>query len=316
MKNKVLELFELNRGEFISGEEIGSRLGVSRNTIWKSVGELKNMGYKIDSVNKKGYLFREDNDLLSVPGIKPFVSFPGASISFYDELESTNTAAKQAALSGVGHGNVIIADRQISGKGRHGRSFYSPKGTGIYMSLIIDPKQLNFSNITVITSYVAVMVALGIENVTGIKPDVKWVNDLFINGKKIVGISTEGITDYESGNVHFIVTGIGINVSTRNFPDDVPATSLYPDGKPLATRNHLAGDIISNIYNNLTLEQDYIMSEYKKRLFILGKDITVHAGGISYTGTAVDIDNEGHLLVAKNTGETVMLNHGEVSLTV
>jgi BirA family biotin operon repressor/biotin-[acetyl-CoA-carboxylase] ligase len=320
-KKNVLTLLENKRNQSISGEYIAEQLDVSRNTVWKAVRDLRKDGYKIGAVTNKGYCLCEDNDILSVEGMLPYVSRENISekVFVYDRLESTNKTAKEMAVSGAEHGTVIIADCQTAGKGRYGRAFHSPPGHGLYMSLILQPMQYCFHTPTLITAFSAVSVCEAIEAISRKTPKIKWVNDIFLDGKKICGILTEGVTDFESGNIQWIVVGIGVNYSTpaMGFPEDLRhiAGSVFGTDAPPATRNRLAAEIVNRIVTQENQPDEKIMLEkYKQRMFMLGKNVLVTGAAGTYEATAVDIDNAGHLVVKNAAGEFVSLSAGEIRI--
>ena len=322
-KKYVLELLENQRGQSISGERIAKQLGVTRNAVWKAVKELKKDGYKIEAITNKGYRLSDDNDILSIQGMLPFLSNKDISknISLFPSLESSNTTAKELAIAGAGHGTIIIADSQSAGRGRYHRSFYSPSGHGIYISFILRPSKYNLANNpTLITSYAAVSVCQAIEATTEKKPKIKWVNDIFLEEKKICGILTEAITDFETGNMQWIVLGIGINYTTpaSGFPKEIKhiAGAVFSNNKPTITRNRLAAELINRILDfEVAWDRDNILAQYKERLFILGERVAVtESNGASFDAVAIDIDNTGRLIVKKDGGEILSLSAGEVSL--
>ena len=323
-KEHVLELLESKRGEHISGVYIAEQLNVTRNSIWKAVKDLEKDGYRIKAVTNKGYSLFDDNDILSVQGMRPFLSDKKISdnINIYISLESTNKTAKELAISGAEHGTIIMADCQTTGKGRYNRNFFSPSGHGIYMSFILRPTQRHWITVpTLVTSYAAVSVCEAIETTTEKKPQIKWVNDIFINGKKVSGILTEAVTDYESGNIQWIVLGIGINFTTpaAGFPEDIKhsAGSVFSEGKPTITRNQLAAEItnrILNIENNC--DSNTMLAEYKKRLMMIGKKVMVTGLHEPFEAMAVDIDETGRLIVKKDNGDVISLFSGEISIGV
>ena len=185
---RVLELLENNAGQNISGAYIAKQLGVSRTAVWKAVNSLRKNGYSVSAITNNGYCFANENDILSVQGMAPYLSEkvdPG-KINIFATLESTNKTAKEFAMSGAEHGTVVIANSQTAGRGRHGRSFFSPPGHGVYISLIIRPAKnwLWASAPTLMTFHAAVTVCGAIESTTDKKPQIKWVNDVFIDGKK------------------------------------------------------------------------------------------------------------------------------------
>ena len=324
-KRFVLELLEQGRGQNISGERIAKQLNLTRNAIWKAVKELEKDGYKIEATTNKGYRLSDDNDILSVQGMLPFLWKKEIShnITLYPSLESTNTTAKELAIQGADHGTIIIADSQSAGRGRYNRSFYSPSRQGIYISFVLRPTKHDFiNNPTLITSYAAVSVCQAIETTTGKKPKIKWVNDIFLDGKKICGILTEAITNFETGNMQWIVLGIGINftIPDSGFPKEIKKTAgaVFSKSKPTITRNRLTAELINRILDfEGSWDRDNIFGQYKERLFILGERVTVtESNGAFFDAVAVDIDNTGRLVVKKDSGELIALSAGEVSLNL
>lgn len=321
-KNRILELLEKRRGESISGERLAEILGVSRNAVWKAVKELQKDGYSIAAVTNKGYCLSDENDILSIAGIKPFLS-PKAQpyadkIQIYKALESTNKTAKELAIAGAPHGTVIIADSQTKGRGRYTRSFFSPHG-GLYISIILRPEVLRFDNPTAVTAFAAVSVCEAIEIISDKTPKIKWVNDIFIDGKKVCGILTEAVTDFESGGLEWVVVGIGINVNThpKEFPESLRsvAASLYREEGAQIVRNRLSAEIINRIlgFEATACEAD-IIEKYKTRLMTLGREITVIQNESEYKATALDVDSAGRLVVKVENGEIITLSYGEIRI--
>lgn len=320
-KKRILELLENHRGESISGEYMAGVLKVSRNAVWKAIRELRKEGYRIDAVTNKGYCLSEDNDIISLQGIKPFLSGNGRmcaeKMHIYKTLESTNKTAKEMAIAGAGHGTTVIADCQTSGKGRYSRNFFSFFGGGLYLSMILRPEVLRFENTTAVTAFAAVSVCEAIEEISGKKPVIKWVNDIFMDNKKVCGILTEAVTDFESGNLQWIVLGIGINVNIRReeFPCELQelAASVFPEGGNPGVRNRLCAEIINRIAGfDVLPEEKEIFDKYKKRLMMLGKKITVTQGKAVYKAVALDVDSAGRLIVEKENGEIISLTSGEI----
>jgi BirA family biotin operon repressor/biotin-[acetyl-CoA-carboxylase] ligase len=325
VKKYVLELLENKRGQNISGAHIAEQLNVTRNSVWKAVKELEKAGYRINAVTNKGYCLCDDNDILSVQGMLPFLSDRAVSnkIKIYDSLESTNKTAKELAISGAEHGTIVISDCQTVGKGRYNRNFFSMSGHGIYMSFILRPNQRHWIDVpTLVTSYAAVSVCRAIEKTTGKTPQIKWVNDIFIDGKKVCGILTEGVTDLESGNMQWIVVGIGINFISPDtgFPEDIKhiAGSVFSEDKPTITRNRLAAEVINLILDiENSSDSKTMLIEYKKRLMMIGKKIVVsRLNEPSFEAVAIDIDEEGRLIIRKGDGDVISLFSGEISIAV
>jgi len=292
------------------------------------------------NVKAGGLMGAIENEILTVQGMLPYLSELSKSedIHIYDSLESTNTTAKEMALSGAGHGTVIIAESQTAGKGRYGRSFFSPPGHGIYVSFLLRQVPQQLCDVpTRVTAFAAVSVCEAIEAVTGLAPQIKWVNDVLLNGKKICGILTELVASTEAVNIDAIlsdseessevssalqqpvIVGIGVNFSTpqTEFPESIrdSAGSLFMGGKPTITRNRLVAEIINRM---LAIKEQFDISvtfnEYKKRLMVLDKKIVVTGFDESYEAIAIDIDDTGRLIVKKESGEVLALFSGEISI--
>ena len=232
------------------------------------------------------------------------------NIHYFDSIDSTNTRAKQLASQGAPQGTVLIADTQTGGRGRLGRSFESPKGTGIYLSVILRPR-CAAEKLMHLTCAVGVAVCDGIEASCGVRPRIKWINDLILGNKKLGGILTELSLD-SLGNVSYAVIGIGINVGAT--PDGVNeiATSLQEAGF-IVDRAKLIAEILQKL-EHLSVTDTSVMEQYRKDCLTLGQQVRVlKSDGISY-GTAVDIDDRGGLLVRDTDGNTQTVSSGEVSI--
>ncbi|MEG0074557.1 MAG: biotin--[acetyl-CoA-carboxylase] ligase [Eubacterium sp.] len=319
-KNKLLTILESNRGHYISGETIAKSLGVSRNSIWKAIKALKEQGYHIESKTNMGYTLLQQNDILSIASLAPWLKDPEKihHIKIYPTLDSTNTFAKKCAFEGAPDGTVILAEEQTAGRGRMGRAFYSPANSGIYMSMILKP-QMALDQALFITSAASVLISRAINTVMGIRPQIKWVNDLFYQGKKICGILTEAATDFETGNIDYLVLGVGINFTS---PTKAIPASLQPiigtlvdqteDGQ---LRSHLIAEIINELstLSTLTETQD-IIREYRKYSMVIGKEVLLTSGKTTLTGTVVDINDNGYLLLRTDDDTLHTISSGEVSL--
>ncbi|MBE6048943.1 MAG: biotin--[acetyl-CoA-carboxylase] ligase [Clostridium sp.] len=320
IKSDILKEFEKNKGETLSGAKLASALNVSRTSIWKHIEELRKDGYEITASPNKGYSLSYKTDLISAEGISPYLNdiFSNTEIHAFKTLASTNITAKELAANGAKHGTVVISEEQTAGRGRLGRNFYSPNKSGIYMSIILKP-DLNFSDSVLITTAASVAICRAIEKTTGINTEIKWINDIYLKGRKVCGILTEASTDFESGTIHHIILGIGINFNTpvENFPEEIQnrAGSLFNDDSNKISRNQLCAEIINEVLlitNNLK-QHDFI-NEYKRRSIVLDKDIIFIKNGISIKGHAIDIQNDGSLVVKKENGELEILNSGEISI--
>ncbi len=317
LKNKIIEILEKNRDCSISGQELADKLSVSRTAVWKTIQSLEKDGYIIDASTNKGYKLNENSDIISYEGIKIFLSekYKKFTVQIYKILDSTNTYAKKIIIDGAKHGTIIIANEQKAGRGRFGRTFFSPADTGIYLSIILKP-QKKISDTSLITIAAAVAVCDTIKKTTCSEPKIKWVNDIFLNGKKICGILTEAVSDFESGIVESAVTGIGINIKTaeERFPEDLKrtASSLFPEN---ISRNQIIAELINNffeLYENLSDKN--LIERYKEYSLVLGKEITYFKDDKTQTGTAVDINENGNLIIKDKNKKTSVLESGEVTL--
>lgn len=315
-KNQVLKTLEENRGRYVSGAEIASSLGVSRTAVWKSIAALTADGVEIKSLTGSGYMLPKDANTLTAHGIAKYLTAESLDIRIYKEADSTNNVAKSLAAQGAKEGTVVIALRQSGGKGRLGRKFYSPPESGVYMTLILRPSVIKTPYLTVLA---AVAVAEGIEKAGGKKTSIKWVNDVFADGKKCCGILTEAVADLETGGVEFAVVGIGINVTE-------PAGGFAPEIKDIATsvcdgvddaRNKVAAEVLNAFFEHYrNFDKDEIANAYRAKSFVIGKDITVIKGDGGRIARAVDIDNDCRLIVEYTDGSREKLAAGEVTLRV
>ena len=226
-KGLVLSRLESCKGSFISGEDLAGECGISRNAIWKAVSELRKEGYKITSVNNRGYMLSEDNDIVSEEGIRLHLSETIQDIIVYNEIDSTSMEAKRKLFfenDTFVHGNVIIARKQLSGRGHNGSIFQSPE-TGIYLSIILDPKKVKTQNRPV-TDFIAESVRSVLERSLGISLKIKEKNRLYQGQKKICGIMTEGVSDLETGIFSSYIVGIGIYYSEINHSENISRNQL------------------------------------------------------------------------------------------
>ena len=317
-KDIVLRELERNRANYISGQELAERLNISRTAIWKAINSLKDSGFQIESQTKLGYKLVESDDKLSDEGIRKGLrdELKDIDIVIYDEIDSTNTEAKRRLYSSdVKDFTVIVADMQKGGRGRTGKSFTSPKGSGVYFSIILHPKDsYDFSYFDLTTVKAAVAVAEGIRESTGKQAEIKWVNDLFLKGKKICGILSELDADFESRSVKSVIVGIGINV---NKPKDDSFKDLKDIAGYIGTeviRNEILSSILNAFYENNYVKSDKeIIDYYKKHSLVIGRDLSFVLNGKKYSAKGVDINDKGNLIV--DTGsERLTLSSGEVSI--
>jgi BirA family transcriptional regulator, biotin operon repressor / biotin---[acetyl-CoA-carboxylase] ligase len=321
LKQQVLKLLEENRGNSVNGAKLASELFVTRSAIWKAIKALQKDGYRITAVTNKGYCLSSHNDIVSAESIIPFLKEDAVkfTLDVRQTVTSTNTLAKELAAQGAKEGTVIIAREQTEGRGRMGRSFYSPNSSGIYFTIIVRPT-LNLEDSLLITTATAVAVAQAMEAVAKVKAEIKWVNDIFVEGKKVCGILTEASINFESGGLEYAVVGIGINVATRDFPQEIQsvAGSLFIDKPGDAPVTSM---LVANILNNISqcmnsLSDKRYLEEYRKRSFLIGKDIYVIKGNNTIPAKALDIDDKARLVVEYEDKTREALSSGEVSVRI
>lgn len=319
-KSELLKLLSGNAGSFVSGEQIGESLGVTRAAISKACAALRSEGYDIESKTNLGYRLAENENLLTDTEISAYINVP-CNIKVYDTVTSTNDLAKAEPASSMP--TVYIANRQSAGRGRLGRRFESPAGTGLYITFSIAPA-FDITKSLFVTMASAVGTCRAIEKVTGKHVLIKWVNDLFYNDKKICGILTEAQSDFETGKIDKLITGIGVNCFPGSFPPEVAhiAGSLSENAGAFS-RSLLAGEMINEILPLITdPDAAGFMEEYRSKCFILGRKISVHStyndSGIK--AEALTVADDGGLSVRYLEGEKAgteeVLHTGEISISI
>lgn len=319
MKTKILHALETHRGKYLSGEEIAGMFSVSRAAVWKAVEALRREGHKISALTNRGYMLETSSDILTARGISSHLK-SGTKVSrliCLGEIDSTNNYAKKLAMDGEPHGTLIAANHQTAGRGRRGHTFESPAGTGLYMSLILRP-ETDTAKFQMITIADAVAVCLAVEE---LYPEargnigIKWVNDVLFRGKKICGILTEAVTGFESGEIESVVTGIGINVSTKKFSAETSeiAGAIFEDNGFHFGRDELCARIADYVMTFAEkLDDPAIIQFYRERSILTGRDITYMDAGMKCTGHVEGIDDSGGLVVRNSEGNTETLRSGEV----
>jgi BirA family biotin operon repressor/biotin-[acetyl-CoA-carboxylase] ligase len=318
MKHKIIDRLHEEEG-FISGEKLSEEFGLSRTAIWKHVNALREDGYEIESVTRRGYRLISSPDIINYDEIKGELtaSVIGKKLIYFQSIGSTNDRAKELAAKAE-EGTVIVAEEQTSGKGRLGRSWSSPGRKGIYASIILKPDMEPF-NAAKLTLLGAASVALALED-CGIESQIKWPNDIIIGGKKVAGILTE--MSCELGIVNYIILGIGINVnqSVEELPPELvdKATSLrIAEGKAIK-RKHLLAQVLNRLdelYVQLkeTGDIEQALDICRERSAVIGKDIIVIQGRKQRPGHAVSINHDGELMVRFDEGLEQVIS-GEVSI--
>ena len=319
-REQVLKILLDNKGNYISGEKISGDLGVSRAAICKDIKALKIDGYNISSVNNKGYMLVEETDTLNLVSIKNDVSNPlyTDNLLLFDTIDSTNTYAKKIAMDGAPHGSIVISKEQTAGRGRLGKSFKSAMNNGLYISIILRPNVVPLEAVN-LTAYAAVAASNAVLKACGHRPEIKWINDLVMNKKKIAGILTEMAIEGESGLLDYIVLGIGINAykNPNEFDSSLAdiATSIEEACGIHISLNKLAACIINELDNMIKAWQDKspeYHAIFKENCISLKAPLLV--GKDKSPATPVDIDSDYGLIVKFSDGTIATQNSGEVSV--
>ena len=315
LKLEVLKLLEASRGQDLSGQTLAERFGVSRNAIWKVIRSLKEEGYVIEAGQNRGYRLSAENDVLSAVAVAGAIEhrIKGLSLYVHREIDSTNDEAKRLIAEGKTGPLLILAETQTSGRGRQGKSFYSPEKSGMYMTFAF-PSKLPLDAAVSATTAAAVAVFLAIRDLTGIETEIKWVNDLYHRGKKVCGILTEAISNFELGQVQHLIVGIGINVKTTNFPEELAAIAGTLGADNLH-RNALAARIVDRLLECLGgTGSGAHLALYRAHSMVIGREIEYTRDGVTQVGDALDIDEDGWLIVRNKDGKRVLLNSGEITV--
>ena len=325
-KEAVLHYLQEHAGEPISGEIMALALNKSRTSIWKAIQSLKKDGYTIESSTNKGYTLSENNDVLSEQQITQELIQQHHPIDWniqtMESTTSTNDLAKIYANQNSATPAIFISEEQTAGRGRLGRTFVSPAKSGLYISLCLFPTAA-LEDLSLITCATAVACIETIEQLTGKSLDIKWVNDLFYREKKVGGILTEVISDFESQQVQALIVGIGINLidSPQSFPEELHSivgsvfSSKEEYNESSFNRNHFIAQFLEKwafYYQNLS-KRDFIES-YKEHSNVISKFVNVFEGNQTYSAYAKDIDENGHLIIEKENNTLHSLSYGEVSI--
>lgn len=311
VKEFILKELEKNRDQFLSGEELAQKAQVTRAAVWKAMKELKEEGYKIESKRKTGYRLLLENDLISPQGISSYLKqdLKNLKIFSYKTIDSTNEEGKRLISSTPGP-FLVVSEEQTKGKGRLGRPFYSPSETGIYMTLVY-PFLEDVEMALKLTTLTSVAAAKSIEKLTGLSVGIKWVNDLYLKNKKIAGILTEGITSLESGRIETVIIGIGINIRTEDFPEDIKDSADSIHSKDLI-RNQLIAEIVNEFYHLIEDSSDYL-DYYRAHHILQGKEIYYLYRGEKKYGKVLGVSDKGELILDQD-GKTIQISSGEVTV--
>jgi len=306
MKEKILAMLVANPEKAVSGEEISRRLGISRTAIWKHIQALRAEGYDIESRTRQGYRLLQQPDLLTAGSIAPYLEEglkEHLKIHHFHEIDSTNIQARKLASTGAPEGTVVIAESQWAGKGRKGRGWQSAAGKGMWLTLLIRPSILP-RQATLLPLLTAVAVVEAVEQIAPeVNCGIKWPNDVLVDNKKLAGILTE--MNAELDLVHFVLIGVGVNLNQEeeDFDQDLRHTAIslkLANGKQV-NRSQFTGVFLNSFWR---LYQSYlqagaepILLAWRRKSLVLGREVLIHEYNGSFYATALDIDEEGALLV-------------------
>jgi len=322
-KDRVCTLLQEHAGSFLSGEEISRSLGISRAAVWKAVDALRKAGYAIEAKTGLGYSLTASPDALSQREVAQELARLGISLPnllCLDEVDSTNSLLKHLALDGAADRTVAIANSQSGGRGRMGRSFQSPRDKGIYLSMLLRPT-LPPDQLMNVTALAAVAMCDAVERTCGMRPQIKWTNDLVLNGRKLCGILTEMALEGETGMVQSLVIGVGINVhhTAADFSPDVAqmASSLSVETGHFVSRPRLAAEMIAallHLADSLGGKMEPWLAAYRRSCLTLHREVQLLWSEDKEIVYAEDIDEQFGLVVRHKDGRLTTVRSGEVSV--
>lgn len=316
--DKLIHLMVKNATVVVPGPKIASEIGVTRSTVWQYIEKLRALGVEIKGHPSSGYQLQRLPDILAPSLIKPELgeNSIGHRILHYFKTDSTNSVALGLAAKNAAHGTVIVAEEQTAGRGRLGRNWYSERSSGIYASVILRPP-LAPSAAAVLTLMAGIAVHQAIQTVTGLAADIRWPNDVLVNGKKVCGILTE--MSAEVDRLHAVVLGVGVNVNHHAMPDELKslATSLRIEAGKVVSRAHVLIAMLGELQKQYDLLLQDGMSAIIERWsaassFAEGKQIRVLTQGGEYRATTAGLDNTGALRVRRGDGQQETLIAGEI----
>ncbi|HUL24013.1 MAG TPA: biotin--[acetyl-CoA-carboxylase] ligase [Thermodesulfobacteriota bacterium] len=319
MDEEILQLLRDHASEFLSGEEIRRRLRVSRTAVWKRIQRLRAQGYEIKASTHSGYRLLASPDLLTPSEIKPLLKtkWIGKTIHHFDALDSTNSKAYQLALEGAEEGEVVIAESQEKGKGRLGRPWVSPPFLNLYLSVILRPR-IPPHQASLITLMAAVATADAIQKVSGLRPLIKWPNDILLRNRKVAGLLNE--IHSEIDRVHFVILGVGVNLNAdeNTFPEEIRAiaTSVKMEMGQTISRKAFLRSLLQALeeWYSIFLEEGsgVLLRAWRNWAQIEGRRVKVTSFGETLTGTAVDVDSDGALIMETEEGKRTRVVAGDV----
>lgn len=321
MKAEILKLLRESE-DYVSGQQLCETFGVSRTAVWKVINQLKEEGYEVEAVRNRGYRMIDNSDVLTGEELESQLAghtkWAGQQVFYYDEIDSTNLRAKQLGDEGALHGTLVVSDMQSAGRGRRGREWDSPSGGSIYMSILLRPEfpPVKAPMLTIVMAY---SVAKALRKCTGLDVQIKWPNDIILNGKKIVGILTEMSTEIDY--INHVVIGVGINVNMESFPEELAdkATSLRVETGEIQRRSPIIAETMSEFeywYEQFVKSENlkFLQEEYNKLLVNCNREVCILGAQESYRAMALGINETGELIVQREDGMEEEIYAGEVSV--
>jgi BirA family biotin operon repressor/biotin-[acetyl-CoA-carboxylase] ligase len=316
---RILRLLRKDSSTFLSGEEISRHLRVTRTAVWKRIQGLRALGYEIEASRRLGYRLVRSPDLLTPEEVLPNLKtkWMGKHIHYFSVLPSTNTKAYQLAAQGGREGEIIIAESQKQGKGRLGRPWFSPAFANLCLSVILRPKVALYQA-SLLTFTAAVATAEAVEKYSGVKPKIKWPNDILVKGRKMAGLLNE--IHSEIDRIHFIILGIGVNLNTdeKMFPKEIrrTATSLKREMGRVVSRKAFLQILLEELekWYEIFLRKGSspVLKAWRDRAQIAGKHVKVTSFGERLVGRAIDVDSEGALILRLEGGGQKRVVAGDV----
>lgn len=319
--NDLLQLFNESPDKYVSGEELSRKLKCSRTAVWKRINQLRKKGYLFEAVPNKGYRLLQTPERIDADALTASLATKvfGKTIRSFAEVDSTQSVAHQLAAQGAGEGTLVIAERQTAGRGRMGRTWFSPEGKGIWMSLLLQPK-IPLARTPQLTLLTAVAVCRAIRRIGQVDAAIKWPNDILIDGKKVCGILLESVAEKE--RVRYVIAGIGIsaNFQSSDYPEDLRpiATSLLIASGKAVNRSALIAEVLAELEKlyGLYLQEGFapIRTLWETLTVSLHRRVRINTAGGSAEGWAFAIDEAGALCMRMDNGETVRYFSGEIAL--
>lgn len=316
MRSQIINILKENKGKLISGSDIAKRLNITRSYVSKAIKELQTEGYDIQAENRAGYIYQNDIKVLKVESIKKNLT-ADFDVIILDEVDSTNKYLKDFAKNSTLNNILVVANKQTGGRGRLGRTFVSNKASGIYMSLLVRPN-IPINLVKKVTCMVSVATVNAIDKLANTSTSIKWVNDVYLNKKKICGILTEGVALAEQNVMEYIVIGIGVNCYHQEFDEELSkkATSLENELNITISRNELISEItnqISYYLNDFEKLSKEFMKEYIDKSFIIGMNVELQKGNTTSLVKVVNINDKGELIVEDENHQIINYSSGEIT---